>query len=164
MARSVVAQVSELNRMPFEELRKKWEAICDGPLPSRSNRKQVVARLAYRIQELAFGGLSREARDKLDQIAEMDYALSANGKTNSRNSGLPVPGTKFIREWQGRRVEVTALEKGFEYGGKRYRSLTAIATELTGTKWNGRHFFGLGQKAEHGETGGKAVSPTRRDR
>ncbi len=158
MARALVAQISELNRMPFEELRKKWEALYDGPSPNSSNRKQMVARLAYRIQELAFGGLSREARDNLDKIAEVDSFIGENNKPTGRNTSVAVPGTKLIREWQGKRIEVTTLEKGFEYAGKRYRSLTAIATEITGTKWNGPDFFGLRHKDENGKAGELAAS------
>ncbi len=161
MARTLVAQVAELNRMSFEELRKKWEALYAGPPPNSSNRKQLLARLAYRIQELAFGGLSREARDKLDKMAEVDSFIGVNNKSAGRDTSIAIPGTKLIREWQGKRIEVTALEKGFEYAGKRYRSLTAIATEITGTKWNGPDFFGLRQKDENGKAGELAVSGLR---
>jgi len=95
------------------------------------NKKQLTIRLAYRIQELAFGGLSREAREKLEKLAGMS-ASGIDGGSTARDPDKPMVGTKFIREWQGARVEVTALEEGFEYAGKQYRSLSAIATKITG--------------------------------
>jgi len=140
MDQTVVAQIAELERMPIDELRKKWKYLYGKTSPASSNRRQLVARLAYRIQELAYGGLSREARERLEKIAGMSVS---GRKTHRRDPNLPVPGTKLIREWQGGRIEVTVLETGFECEGKRYRSLSAIAATITGTKWNGWEFFGL---------------------
>lgn len=64
-------------------------------------------------------------------------------KRRQRKNGMPVAGTWLIREWQGRRYEVTVVDGGFEYEGRRYRSLTAITKAITGTHWNGPAFFGL---------------------
>ena len=145
MVKSVVAQVAELEHLPIETLRAKWQTLFNSDPPNSPNKKQLIIRLAYRIQELAFGGLSRGAREKLEKLAGMS-ASGIDGGSTARDSDKPVPGTKFIREWQGARVEVTALEEGFEYAGKKYRSLSAIASEITGTKWNGPDFFGLRRK------------------
>ena len=142
MAKSVVAQVVELDHLPMNTLRAKWQTLFGTEPPDTRNKRQLTIRLAYRIQELAFGGLSREAREKLEKLAGMS-ASGIDGSSVARDPDKPVPGTKFIREWQGAKVEVTALEEGFEYAGKNYRSLTAVATEITGTKWNGPDFFGL---------------------
>lgn len=143
MEKSIVGQIAALDGMDMDGLRQKWEALFEMPPPYSSNRKQMVARLAYRIQELTYGGLSTRTRKRLDEIAE---AGEGNGGRKSRNDpNHPVPGTRLIREWQGVRYEATVLEKGFEYAGRRYRSLSAIATAITGTKWNGPEFFGLRQ-------------------
>ena len=145
--RSVVAQVADLERLSMDELRTKWEALYDTPPPGSANRKQLIARLAYRIQELIYGGLSRETKDALERIGAADCGDGAAAPA-IRDPHLPVPGTRLIREWQNRRIEVTVLDKGFEYAGRTYRSLTAIATAITGTKWNGQMFFGLRSKSK----------------
>lgn len=145
MAKSIVAQIAELEHMPVEGLREKWSILYEGDPPKTSSRKQLVARLAYRLQELTFGGLSQEARGKLEGISAYENDLMS-GKTTPVRARSTIPGTLYVREWQGQRIEVTALDSGFEYAGKIYRSLSAIATEITGTKWNGKLFFGLLQK------------------
>jgi hypothetical protein len=141
----MVAQITELERLPIEALRQKWGALFNTDPPGSSNRKQLVARLAYRIQELVYGGLSQEARDKLDQLAGMQAPAATS---TVRDPDQPIPGTKLRREWKGVPQEVTVLDSGFEYAGKRYRSLSAIATAITGTKWNGPEFFGLRQRVD----------------
>ena len=145
MARSIVAQIAELDGMPMDGLRAKWLALFEGDPPQNNNRKQLITRIAYRLQELTFGGLSKEARDKLENIADAENER-INGKRLIDKSHKAIPGTLYIREWQGQRIEVTALESGFEWEGNVYRSLSAIATRVTGTKWNGKQFFGLVQK------------------
>jgi hypothetical protein len=145
MAKSIVAQIAELEHMPVESLREKWSTLYEGDPPKTSSRKQLVARLAYRLQELTFGGLSQDARVKLEGIAAYENDLMS-GKTTPVRVRNTIPGTLYVREWQGQRIEVTALDSGFEYAGKIYRSLSAIATEVTGTKWNGKLFFGLLQQ------------------
>ena len=144
MGRSMVAQVAELEGMTLEQLREKWNALYNTAPPVTSSRQQLVGRLAYRLQELVYGGLPEETKAKLESLGRV--AMNS-GKREARNPDQPVPGTKLIREWQGERKEVTVLESGFEYAGKTYRSLSAIATEITGTKWNGPDFFGLRRRA-----------------
>ena len=145
MGRSMVAQVAELEGMTLDQLREKWNALYNTAPPVTSSRQQLVGRLAYRLQELVYGGLSEETKAKLESLGRV-----AMGKRESRNPDQPVPGTKLIREWQGERKEVTVLESGFEFAGKTYRSLSAIATEITGTKWNGPDFFGLRRRVPEG--------------
>lgn len=140
MAKTIVAQIAEMENMELEELRKKWEALFDSKPPDTLKCKQLVARLAYRLQELTFGGLSQEAREKLGEIAARENDR-IHGRKPTPNK--PIPGTRYVRDWQGMRIEVTVMDSGFEYAGKSYRSLSAIATEITGTKWNGQQFFGL---------------------
>ncbi len=104
-----------------------------------------MRRLAYRIQELAFGGLADETKTRLRQVAK-EHPLSGGRKRRDRRvrrRNVPVAGTRLIREWQGRRYEVTVLRDGFEFEGRRYRSLTAVARAITGTYHSGPRFFGL---------------------
>jgi hypothetical protein len=101
-----------------------------------------VKRLADRIQELAHGGLSARAEAKLGAlIEEEDQRLK--GKRPVRRGDRPIAGTRLIREWQGVEHTATVLDDGFEYQGRRYQSLSAIARAITGTRWSGPLFFGL---------------------
>lgn len=143
MAKSMVAHVAELQNMTMDELKQRWQALYDNPPPATISRQQMVGRLAYRLQELIFGGLPDEMRQKLEALGA---SPTAQVKAGQRSSGKLIPGTRLVREWQGMNQEVTVLESGFVYGGKTYNSLTAIATEITGTKWNGPEFFGLRKK------------------
>jgi hypothetical protein len=111
-----------------------------------------VKRLIYRIQELAYGGLSESAQSWMADIlqdAGLDdqASLAGKGRIQKRPQDAPLPGTRLAREWNGRRYEVTIALGGFIYEGRRYRSLTAITKVITGTHWNGRAFFGLSNGA-----------------
>ena len=141
---SVVKQVMDLQNMPFSDLKAKYRELF-GKEPPAANRKQVIARLAYRIQEIAYGGLSEETKEKLERIYE-EHGDPRKGKRERRKrekQGIPVPGTRLIRDWQGDRYEVTVLHEGFEYDGTVYRSLSAVTKAITGAHWSGPNFFGL---------------------
>lgn len=141
MERTVLQQIDELDRMSMADLRKRWQALfgADG---SRFGRGYLIRRLAYRIQELAFGGLSREARRTLKNIADGKASRADLSIRRRKQAGLTC-GTRLLREWHGQRHEVVVKEDGFLYGGKTYRSLSAVARAITGTAWSGNRFFGL---------------------
>ena len=130
--------------MPYPALKEKWRSLY-GTDPPAYKRVHMIRRLAYRIQELAYGGLSDETRAELERIAEEDERQRQVGQTERRKPKTthPLAGTRLVREWNGQRYEVTAVEGGFEYGGQRYRSLSAIAKAITGAHWSGPQFFGL---------------------
>jgi hypothetical protein len=86
--------------------------------------------------------LPGETRDQMNGILDGAGYDEMGRKGCVKKPACPVPGTLLIREWRGGRHEVTALENGFEYGGRKFRSLSAIAFHITGTKWNGPAFFG----------------------
>ena len=122
-----------------------------GGTPPAYNRTFIIKRLAYRIQELAYGGLSESANLKMQKILQ-DYGFDENGcdrtvrqtyREKMRRAEMPVSGTRLMRNWNGRRYEVIVVPGGFEYEGKKYRSLTAITKVITGTHWNGKAFFGF---------------------
>ncbi len=137
----VLAQVAALRSMPTPELRKQWQKLFDIP-PPRYNRRFLESRLAYRIQELAYGGLKPAAVARLEALGEQ---LDGGNITvrRQRADDRPIAGTRLIREYQGVEHCVTVLADGFEYQGRPYKSLSAIARAITGTRWNGWVFFGL---------------------
>jgi hypothetical protein len=104
------------------------------------NRRFLEDRLAYRIQELAYGGLKPETVERLDALAdELEGKLSRRRRIENR----PVSGTRLIREWKGVEHQVTVRDEDYEYQGRPYQSLSAVARAITGTRWNGLVFFGL---------------------
>ena len=141
---NVLAQIAEIQALDLARLRERWQVLYGKPAP-RYSREHLIRRLAYRIQELAHGGLSDATRSQLRAIAEKG---GANGQVRplarrNADSGAPVPGTRIIRTWRDRRLEVVVLNDGFEFEGRSYRSLSAIAREVTSARWNGWLFFGL---------------------
>jgi hypothetical protein len=139
MTTAILTQVAALPAMPTDKLKAMWRELT-GTEPPPYNRTFLVKRLAYRLQELAFGGLSPQAERRLDDLAD---ELDGKKKTKPKDMTAPIAGTKLIREWQGVLHEVTALAEGFEWQGRRYQSLSAVARAITGTRWNGPLFFGL---------------------
>ncbi len=141
MSEGVLAQLAALPDKSTAELKQLWRELYDRDPPSL-NREFLVKRLAYRVQELAYGGLSARAEAKLDRlIAEED--LRIKGKVPKGRRDRPIAGTRLIRAWQGVEHTVTVLIDGYEYQGRPYRSLSAIARAITGTRWNGPLFFGI---------------------
>jgi Protein of unknown function (DUF2924) len=138
MTDSIAAQVAALPKTPTPELKQMWRDLYDKEPPGFS-RNYLVSRLAYRIQELAYGGLKPAIRAKLDTLAD---ALDPKAARKRVVNG-PVVGTQLIREWQSVEQKVTVLADGFEWEGRRYKSLSAVARAITGTRWNGLVFFGV---------------------
>jgi len=140
MEMNVIHEVAGLARQSYPELKERWKTLYGTESPPY-NRTYLVKRLAYRIQELAYGGLAEETRQHLKQIAEAHDGATARRRDSARATTLP--GTVLVREWDGQRHEVIVQRDGFEYQGRPYRSLSAIARKITGTQWNGPAFFGL---------------------
>lgn len=139
MTEPVLAQLAALKSAPVGELKAKWRDLFDRE-PPPYNRRFLESRLAYRIQELAFGGLSSETVERLEALTdELEGKLSRRRRVEN----LPIAGTRLIREWKGVEHTVTVRENDFEYQGRPYQSLSAIARSITGTRWNGHIFFGL---------------------
>jgi Protein of unknown function (DUF2924) len=138
MTESVAARVAALPKTPTPELKQMWRELYDKEPPGFS-RNYLISRLAYRIQELAYGGLKPATRARLDALAN---ALDTTAARKRVING-PVVGTQLIREWHGVEHKVTVLAEGFEWEGRRYKSLSAVARAITGTRWNGLTFFGV---------------------
>lgn len=140
MPDSVLAQLAALKSAPVAVLKQRWRELFAAE-PPPYNRRFIEHRLAYRIQELAYGGLDEETLERLDAIAD-----ELDGNAPKRRSALvsrPVAGTRLIREWKGVEHCVTVRRDDFEYQGRPYKSLSAIARQIAGTRWNGLVFFGL---------------------
>jgi hypothetical protein len=140
MSNSVLAHIGALKTMPVTGLKARWRELFDTE-PPPYNRRFLESRLAYRIQELAFGGLKPETVGRLAALAEV-----LDGKSTKRARSAqerPIAGTRLVREWQGVEHSVTVRDNGYEYQRRPYKSLSAIARLITGTRWNGWIFFGL---------------------
>jgi hypothetical protein len=138
---TVLAQLAALKAAPISALKQKWRDLFETE-PPPYNRRFLEHRLSYRIQELAFGGLNPETLKRLRAIAEELDCGDPKRRRQSANS-RPVAGTRLIRQYQGIEHCVTVRDEDFEYQGRPYNSLSAIARAITGTRWNGLTFFGL---------------------
>jgi hypothetical protein len=138
---SVLARVAALKTTPTSALKAMWRDLFETE-PPPYNRRFLESRLAYRIQELAYGGLKPETIKRLEAIAE---DLDGGGPVRRRRPvrDRPISGTRLIREWQGVEHCVTVGDEDFEYQGRPYKSLSAVARAITGTQWNGLVFFGI---------------------
>jgi hypothetical protein len=141
MTGSVLAQLAALKGLPTQDLKRRWRELFETE-PPPYNRRFLESRLAYRIQELAYGGLKPETVERLEARAnELDGSDPA--KRHRVVKDRPIAGTRLIREWQGVEHCVTVRDDGYEYQGRPYQSLSAVARAITGTRWNGWTFFGL---------------------
>lgn len=141
---AVLAQLAAMQKLSVNELKAKWEALFGTPAPNNA-RAFLELRIGYRIQELTYGGLTRETRRVLDLLAdEVEGKISRKSMVaDPRN---PVVGTRLVREWGGAEHTVTVLRDGYDWQGRKFRSLSAVAKAITGTNWNGFRFFGMREK------------------
>ncbi len=137
----VLGRLAALRSAPIAHLKQQWRELF-GKEPPPFNRTYLQSRLAYRIQELAYGGLKPETRARLEALGEQLDGGNVVLRSIWANS-RPLPGTRLIREYDGVQHVVTVRTDDFEYEGRPYRSLSAIARHITGTRWNGWTFFGL---------------------
>ncbi len=141
MTDSVLSREAALETMPTPALKQTWRELYQSEPPA-FNRGYLISRLAYRLQELAYGGLNPATAERLEAMVE-DGRYVDREAARKRMKDRPVTGTRLIREWQGIEHTVTVLDDGFEWQGRPYKSLSAIARAITGTRWNGLVFFGL---------------------
>ena len=125
--------------MPIGELKTLWRNFNETE-PPPFNRAFLVKRLAYQIQELSLGGLERETEKRLKRLAKEEEGTTTDKRPVDDRLLL---GTRLVREWRGVEHCCTVLNDGFEYQGRRFKSLSAVANHITGTRWNGKVFFGL---------------------
>ncbi len=142
---SIAAQIVNLGCLPMSELWVMWDRYFPRR-PDYPNRTHVESRLAYKLQEEAFGGLAPETRKRLEAIGEKYSKIKLRAKPKGFDFA---PGTVLLREWGERDHRVTVNADGrFEYEGNTFKSLTAVARHITGTHWSGPMFFGLTGKCD----------------
>jgi len=137
----VLGRLAALKTTETPDLKQQWRELF-GAEPPPYNRRFLESRLGYRIQDLAYGGLKPETLARLQALGQQ----FDGGKITirrMRGDDRPTAGTMLIREYQGVEYVVTVTRTGYEYAGQPYKSLSAIARAITGTRWNGRVFFGL---------------------
>jgi len=158
MDAAVIAAIEELRRLNVGALKKRYRDLL-GSESKSSNKQFLFRRIAWRLQANSEGDLSGRARRRATEIVnDADFRVRAPrefmpgygfGKDrlpSHRDWRLPRPGTLLTRRLDDRQIVVKVLEDGFEYQSRRYRSLSAIAREATGTRWNGMAFFGLTER------------------
>ena len=158
---AIATEITDTRKKPIRHLRARYAELFGEPTFS-GNRVWLVKRIAWRLQAIAEGDLSERARRRAEEIAnDADIRLSPPAakripfaeclsepqQTEDADGRLPPPGAKLVREYKGRKHEVTVLAQGFEFGGKAYRSLSAVAKVITGSHCNGFQFFRLNQEA-----------------
>ena len=144
--RQVERSIDALNALTAQQLREEWRRLYRAQ-PPRLSRDLLVRSLAYRIQELAQGRLSKAAQRLL---ANLGREMAAKGAITLAAETHVRPGTRLIREWRGKTHAVLVLDDGFAFEGKTYSSLTRVAHLITGAHWSGPRFFGLNRKPSPG--------------
>jgi hypothetical protein len=135
----LASEIASLSNARIDELRDRWMAI-HGKAPSREIGRSVLTRaITYRLQERAHGGIKPSTCRLLAKAVE-EIATGSSKKPQTR---MAQSGTILIREWQGTAHRVTMLDDGVSFNGKRYRSLSEVTREITGSRWSGPLFFGL---------------------
>jgi hypothetical protein len=131
-----------LSDLTAQQLREEWRRLYRDN-PPRMSRDLLVRAIAYRMQELAYGGISKASHRKLMALTR---ELGATGSIVRDRDREIRPGTQLVREWRGRTHKVVVTKDGFEYAGKTYAYLSKIAQAITGAHWSGPRFFGLNRK------------------
>ena len=154
---SIIRAIDELQNLSISALRQRYQELF-GEVSRSSNKQFLVRRIAWRLQADALGGLSQRALQRIAEIADdrdlrtraphgfLGDSLPRIDWSRSHDRRLPPPGTLLTRRVGNRQVVVKVLRDGFEYESRHYRSLSAIAREVTGTRWNGLLFFGLAER------------------
>ena len=143
-------EIAALFDLSVSELKDRWRFVFGTEPPPRNSRKLLVAAVAHRMQEKAFGGLKPPVRRLLERVSE-----EAGGRRilPTRPVTRASAGTVLIRDWQGKSHQVTVLDRGVAYRKKNYRSLSQVARVITGCRWSGPLFFGLKGRSKEGSRG-----------
>lgn len=152
----MLEQIDGLRKASVQDLQKRYIELFPAEKTPPANKVWLFRRIAFRLQELEYGGLSQKAQNRIKELIglydpvnnkairpKISVETHARTKARGRDVRLPIPGTIITKNYKGIKIEVKVLEKGFEYGGKVYKNLTAIADKITGAHWNGYYFFNL---------------------
>lgn len=135
----IAVEIARLEGLAIEKLRQEWRRLHQTPPPRRLSRDILLRGITYKLQENAFGGLSKAVLRRLQSsdVGDLSSAVKRIPRPSFR------PGTRLVREWHGLTHSVVILADGVEWRGRRYRSLSVVAREITGAHWSGPRFFGL---------------------
>lgn len=161
MSIDIEAQIAALQQMTVTQLKQRYGEVT-GEQARSGNKAWLIKRIAWRIQANAFGDLSERARRRAMELAnDADIRLKAPPPKKSlpptaapiqaavstnADPRAPIPGTDLVRKYKGRTYTVKVRQDGFQYGDEIFTSLSAVATRITGSHWNGYLFFGLKKK------------------
>jgi len=153
---NIIANIMGVKEKSLRELKAKYGELLPNNKTICSNRVYLWRQIAYRIQKQEYGDIPPETKSKIQQLIQQYYPINnktlrfnsiledkPKKPTLSRDKRLPIPGTIITKEYKGIKLQIQVLESGFEYNNKIYKSLTAIAKEITGAHWNGYLFFNL---------------------
>ncbi len=157
MEENITEKIQSLRSATLPEIQTRYKELFNIAEAPCANKPFLIKKIAYKLQETANGGLSDEAKTQIDELIEKydpinnkalrPQVISAGKNVVSipfmRDKRLPIPGTVIYKKYKDQDVHVKILDKGFEYKDKYYRSLSAVAFELTGAHWNGFSFFNL---------------------
>ena len=148
---ALINAIMALKTASLEELKAKYATILGQASPCSNNKAYLWRKIAYRLQEVEYGGLSPETRSRISELIERYDPVNnkmfrpqndpGKNKGNGRDTRLPIPGAIIRKEYKGQILEVKVLEQGFEYQERTYGTLSAVAKAVTGAHWNGHLFF-----------------------
>ena len=141
----LATKLAALPEMAAVDLRAEWRRLHRAHPPQRIGRHLLELGVAWKLQERVYGGFSAAMKRRLAELAK---TMDEKGDLANARAVQLKPGVKLVREWRGETHDVLVLEDGFQWRGRRWRSLSAIAREISGTHWSGPRFFGLQAKAE----------------
>ncbi|HNX82243.1 MAG TPA: DUF2924 domain-containing protein [Candidatus Omnitrophota bacterium] len=150
-------ELDVLKQLSTERIQEKYKELFSLKELPCDNKMHLLKRIAYKLQEQVMGGLSKKAKARLEELtlrydpvnnkALRPQVMSAGVVVQSlpflRDKRLPIPGTIIRKKYKNQELIVRVLENGFEYNGKKFKTLTAVAGEITGAHWSGYSFFGL---------------------
>lgn len=142
---SVEDEIAQLRDLDLRGLQARWKIAFRKPALPHLPKHLLFGVLAYRLQAETFGDLDATTRRALGQSggAKSRAAVAQQLERNDRQQAATNAGTVLMREWRGRKHRVMVMADGFAWNGRTYKSLSAIAFNMTGTRWNGPRFFGL---------------------
>lgn len=139
--------INKLKTLSKNDLIKYWYKYFEKEPPKGAKREALIKQIAWQMQAKKYGGYSVQTIKQLEKLSKKLKKNSEINESDVKNSSGQIleikPGTKLIKEYKNSKHEVIVLENGFSYNGERYKSLSAIANKITGTRWNGKRFFGV---------------------
>lgn len=135
MKNDLVHELNKISVMDTEQLLALWGVIFK-EIPRNRRREYLIAEISYHLQVKAYGGISTTVKNKLERMA-------FGGQSQHQGKFTMQPGSRLVRDWNGKTHAVIVHADGYEYEGRRYRSLSKVATAITGAHWSGPLFFGL---------------------